>query len=379
MRGTLLSKTLTFLLTLSLAFTGCGKDDDAPPESKLHRRLESAVATYALPGMAGVLLDADGVREIAAVGVRRIGFAAPLSVNDRFHLGSNVKAMTADLLAMEVEAGRLAWDRTLGEIFPEQAATMRAEYRDVTLTRLLQHRAGILTFETIDQILTAPEFTGTLQERRQAFAAWLLQQPPEHPVGQYGYSNGGYALAGAILERITGEPWEDRMRTRLWAPLGITTGGFGWPAAGGAAEPWGHVDREDNGIVTPHDPDTADEQFPDIFRPAGDAYMSLGDYAKFARLHLRGLTGRPELLTADTFARLHMPNGAYALGWGVAPLRGVATSNHLGSAGTFVAGILLQPDLDRGVLVATNSGTAAALEAVVDAGVDLLPTAAEAQ
>lgn len=356
--------TWTALLAVTLSLAGCGKDDTKPgPDNSLHGILERALNTYHVPGIVGATLHGDTIDGVAALGVRKVGTTDAITVNDRFHLGSNVKAMTATLLAMEVEAGHLGWERTLAQIFPEWADSMRAEYRNVTLEALLQHRSGLPEYTSLEDFLSVPAFPGNLPEARQAMAHWALQRPPGGAPGQYLYSNLGYALAGAILERSTGSTWEAQMQTRLWAPLGITTGGFGWPAAGGRPEPWGHVDRDGTGVAVPHNPDT-EEQFPPLLRPAGDAFMSIGDYAKFVRLHLRGLTGHPELLTAATFARIHTPNGTYALGWDVEPLNGVMTSNHIGSAGTFYLGVLLQPTRNFAAMVAINSGLDSALTAL---------------
>lgn len=368
--------TWTALLATTLACAGCGDDDKKPgPDNSLHGILERVLTTYHLPGIVGVTLHDDTIDGVAALGVRRVGTPGAITVNDQFHLGSNVKAMTATLLAMEVEAGHLAWERTLAQIFPEWADSMRSEYRNVTLEALLQHRSGLPEYTSLEDFLSVPEFPGSLAEQRQALAHWALQRPPGAVTGQYLYSNLGYALAGAILERSTGSTWEGQMQTRLWAPLGITTGGFGWPGAHGAAEPWGHVDRDGTGIAVPHNPDT-DEQFPPVLRPAGDAFMSIGDYAKFVRLHLRGLTGHAEMLTAGTFARIHAPNGQYGLGWGVEPLDGVMTSNHIGSAGTFYIGVLMQPSRNFAEMVAINSGLDDALTALARAELDIV--AAEA-
>jgi CubicO group peptidase (beta-lactamase class C family) len=357
---------------LVAVLASCGKSATAPrpADHSLAGVLRRTLAMQHLPAIAGAIVRGDSIVEVAILGVRKLGAPDTVTVADHYHLGSNVKAMTADLLAMEVEAGRLEWSRTLGEIFPEFADTMLAEYRGVTLERLLQHRGGLPASTTLEELATVPPFAGTLAERRQAFARWLLRQAPGIAPGQYLYSNAGYALAGVILERSAGGSWESLVQSRLWSPLGIA-GGFGWPAAGGAPQPWGHEDSGHGGLV-PHDPDDPAEQFPDLYRPAGDAHLTIGDYARFALLHLRGLRGHPELLTAATFARLHTPNGNYALGWGVQPIAGATTQFHVGSAGTFVAVVMIQPDRDRAVVLLSNAGSDGAIQAVQAAAIELL-------
>ena len=77
------------------------------------------------------------------MGTRRAGVNIPVTINDRFHLGSDTKAMTSLLAAMLVEEGKLRWNTTLAEVFPELAEKMDAGFRNVTLEQLLSHTSGI--------------------------------------------------------------------------------------------------------------------------------------------------------------------------------------------------------------------------------------------
>jgi CubicO group peptidase (beta-lactamase class C family) len=70
----------------------------------------------------------------------------------------------------------------------------------------------------------------------------LAQKPARKPVKGYRYSNVGYAVAACIAESITGQAWEDLMRTQLFEPLGLTSAGFGSPGSPGVRDqPWGHL------------------------------------------------------------------------------------------------------------------------------------------
>jgi hypothetical protein len=100
--------------------------------------------------------------------------------------------------------------------------------------------------------------------------------------------------------------------------------------------------------------------------------MAIGDYARFARVHLRGLRGSPELLSAATLQRLHTPNGGYAMGWGVQTLTGTTTWVHVGSAGTFAVCAMIQPERDVAVVIATNAGSGGAVTAVQAAALEIL-------
>ena len=104
--------------------------------------LEAIRRKHDLPALAGAMVTSDGLTGAGAVGVRKYGCNVAVSVEDQFHLGSNNKAMTATMLATLVEEGKLSWNTTLEEVFPELAQKMQPAYGRVTLEQLLAHRAG---------------------------------------------------------------------------------------------------------------------------------------------------------------------------------------------------------------------------------------------
>jgi CubicO group peptidase (beta-lactamase class C family) len=85
-----------------LVLTSCGKNATAPKpvDHSLTGVLQRTLRTHHLPAIAGVVVRGDSVAEVAALGVRRLGAPDSVTLSDHFHLGSNVKAMTADLLAL---------------------------------------------------------------------------------------------------------------------------------------------------------------------------------------------------------------------------------------------------------------------------------------
>ena len=96
-------------LGLAAGLSSCGDHATAPrpTDHSLAAVLQRTRDAYGLPAMAGAVVRGDSVAEIACLGVRRLGAPDTVTLADHFHIGSNVKAMTADLVAMEVEAGRL--------------------------------------------------------------------------------------------------------------------------------------------------------------------------------------------------------------------------------------------------------------------------------
>lgn len=101
------------------------------------------LAAHKLPAFAAAVVRGGRIVAVGAVGTRRAGTDIPVTRQDRFHIGSDTKAMTALTAAMLVEAGKLRWASTAGGAFPEFAATMDAGLRGVTLEQLLSHTSGL--------------------------------------------------------------------------------------------------------------------------------------------------------------------------------------------------------------------------------------------
>jgi len=364
-------------------------------------------------GMAAAVLRGERIIAQGVAGVRKRGMAERITFEDRFHLGSCGKAMTATLVAMLVEEGKVNWTTSLGELFADTVKPMHPAWEQVTLRQVLAHRAGLrldpddpgwvfnkLFLAPYASLRSGPEAMrtararlGTVLQQRLEIVRQALSRPPSIPPDtKYWYSNEGYILAGAVLEHLTSRAWEDLTRERLFQPLGISTGGFGPPGtAGKTDQPWGHSSV----LGKPLDPDSAAAQLPLYYGPAGLAHMSMADWAKFIGLHLRGNPANPHcqaalLLTPDTFAELHgvAPTTPYSQGWvmrGIAWLvtgdagpavmyrtgwfistsswaRGTRVGDtgrslwHGGSDGTSHSVVLIAPEIDFAVLVACNRG-----------------------
>jgi CubicO group peptidase (beta-lactamase class C family) len=324
-------------------------------------RLESGV-----PAIAAAVVRRDAI-ETAVSGVRRFGSDEAVADDDRFHIGSNAKAMTATTAALLVERGAMRWDSSAGEVLDVPEADPAA-----TLERLLRHAAGIRGLEEDEDIEALALPAGDLTEDRLAASRILLAEAPRRETGDRRYSNGGYAIAGAMLERVAGRPFEDLVAAELFEPLRLDAG-FGWPASGDNRQPWGHFD--DDGSLRPHDPDDG-YRLGAVLAPAGDVNASIRSYAEFVRLHLAGLQGEPSVLSAQSFAHLHAADDeGFALGWGVQEFEGAQSSVHSGSADTFYAVVVLQAERDLAVAVVANAAGERASRGVVELTRELVRSA----
>jgi CubicO group peptidase (beta-lactamase class C family) len=336
--------------------SGCDSSSPSQPlpeSSSFVSDILSAQQAFQLPGVGAALIRSTGIEDAAVVGLRRLDGGDSLSLNDRFHLGSDTKSMIATVAGRLVEREEIGWLLDPRQVFPELVDSLHVGHEGTTLQDLLRHRGGIQSYTSGAEWQAIPNFPGDGMEQRRAFAVWMLQKEPATTPGSYVYSNAGYAIAASMLEQITGQDWQALLQAEIFQPLGLTTAGFGWPAREDSNQPWGHW--VSGGRLEPHPPDD-EYEIPEIMAPAGDVHMSVADFAKYVRIHLLGLQGQDGILKAETFAHLHDPVGSYALGWGVSTSGSDIISTHNGSAGTFYAIMSVSHSRDAAVVVVTNAG-----------------------
>lgn len=322
----------------------------APSEGDagLARELDAIRTTHGLPGVAALRIEGSAITESAAVGFRTLPGRTPLALSDRFHLGSDGKAMTATLAAVLIEAGLLpGWDAPLSVVFEGEA--IDPGLSEVTLAELASHRAGLprdpedVSDEERARILAIDDPV----EQRRVLMVRELSRPPATARGGFVYSNVGFMLLGTAIERAAGMPFEQAMVERLFVPLGMASCSFAVPEGEGG---YGHL--ADGSLAG------ADTIIPPAYAPAGGVHCTLEDWARFILLHLRGESGGSDLVPAAAFRTLHTPapGATYAFGWNVTEGPHGRRLSHAGSNGFWMALVRVDLDAGRALLFATNVG-----------------------
>jgi CubicO group peptidase (beta-lactamase class C family) len=269
-----------------------------------------------VPALAVIATKDGQIVDRAAAGVRKQGDPTLITTNDVVHIGSCTKSMTATLAGILIEEGKLRWNTTIGEVFPELKGKMDQRYEAVTLEQLLRNRGGVPGEPPTAAWKRAWQQVGTPREQRVEFIAAVLAAPPAAAPGtKMIYSNQGYTIFGAMLEKISGQDFESLMTEKLFQPLGMHTAGFGAPGAKDKVnQPWGHTKK-----LFMTSPEHSDN--PPVLSPAGRVHCSLDDLARYAMMHLQPTN---TLLKPETMAKLHAaPEGGeiksvldnYACGW----------------------------------------------------------------
>jgi len=315
-----------------------------------------------IPAIAAAIVKDGNIVEFATVGVREFGTQKKVGIDDRFHIGSVTKSMTATVIGKLVEDGVITWATTVESVLPD--IPMRKEYRNVTVAQLLHHQGGIQSYSSDESYrkLARQRHSGTPTEQRSAFLAAVLQLEPAGVPGEITlYANAGYVLAGHIAERLTGKSWEEHIKQHIFEPLGMTNSGFGHPGTASVPnQPLGH------GLAGTEFVPLTDDQHPRMTKiaPAGNVHCSVEDLAKYAISHLNGLNGQDSHLRSETIKRLHaLPSMVgvqkYASGWIIeSNPNGEISHRHAGTTGSFYAELKLFPDRNAGVVILMNVGRA---------------------
>ena len=363
---------------------GFANERSAALSAELGALAEALRARVGAPAIGVLLLDSGGLRGSAVAGVRRVGGTDPVELDERWHLGSNAKAMTATLAMKLVEGGSIAAEASVAELLGPVSDDIDAAWRDVTLLDLLGHRGGVRANASLATRRAhdgAPTRRDARADRR-AIVAELLRRAPARPAGQaFGYSNLGYVLAATMLETAADRPFESLMEREVFEPLGMVDVVRGAPGGGETAVAVGHRRGLLGRLVAM--PPGADN--PPFMAPAGTFSLTLADYARFLADQLRGMRGvdgeepgatgggaASPLLAPDGYARLRTPPDAledYALGWGVS---GEGRLEHAGSNTMWFALTALAPERDVGVAIVANDGRSGKLAPAFARAIDEL-------
>jgi len=312
---------------------------------------DSIRVSNAIPELSYAVVSGDKILEINALGVHSVDLKDAATLNDRFHIGSNTKAMTAFVIAKYVEKGKLKWSTKFFNLFPDLKKTSKPDYYNITLEELISHQARIQPFQG-ENDPAVPDFKGTNQEKRNQFGKFVLtldlaKIDSEH---KYIYSNAGYTLATMMLEKVTRKSWEQLIDQVFNKDLKLDVK-LSWPENQIAKDTWGHSFENNKLIPVPSNTD----YHLDYTEPAGDINIKLTDYIKFIQLNIKGLQGHDNYLKASTYHFIHKGIEGYSLGWFNSYEDNKDFSTHSGTAGTYYTIAAIDRRDFIGYIIFTNS------------------------
>lgn len=338
----------------------------------MNERLKAFRQRHRVAAIGAARIDASSptIETIDVVGVVRRGADDAVVESDAWHIGSCAKALTAALYARLVEEGRAEWGAHLLDLLPDLAKSIDRSWSDVTIDELLTCRSGLPANPDRSAMHAAYDDADPAVDQRSRSARAALAEPPDGR-GTFRYSNLGYVIAGAAIDRISGSTYESALRTGILDPLGVTTAGFGPPP-----RLWGHRPRLQIaslciGRGEPVGPDDLRSDNPPLLTPAGRLHLSLSDWARVQRLFL---DGAGLLSSASLHHLLSTPadGRGMAMGWAASKgLPGVALGMQ-GSNTAWAATAMMDTDRNRMSLVITSDGRTSMLRATALLAAELL-------
>ncbi len=335
-------------------------DDESAAIDVLVKR---AMDAFDAPGVTVAVVKDGEVRHSAGYGVLKAGERGTVDADTLFQIGSVSKAFTAAALALLADEGKLGFDDRVIDHLPEFRLHDAWVTREFTVRDLLTHRSGLPL--GAGDLLMFPEGETSRQEIMEALRHFA---PASSFRSKYDYDNSLYIVAGIVVERVSGESFEDFLEQRLLQPLGMDncTASFG-RATSRADKAVPHLEV-DGDIVT-----TYTGLKGDTGSPAGGITCDAPGMARWMQFILDGgVTPEGErLLSEAQFAQLLAPvtltatpgylstnNGAelsaYALGWSISTFHGQPIHSHGGGLLGMTTHLALWPRAGLGVYVSNN-------------------------
>ncbi|PSR54409.1 serine hydrolase [Adhaeribacter arboris] len=356
---------LLFLISL-LRFSSSlqAQNKSALPDlAALDAYYEKARQDWEVPGMAIAIVKNDSVVFAKGYGVLNSKTGGLVNANTIFGIASNTKAYTAAALAMLVDEGKLNWHDPVTKYLPYFQLYNPYVSQAATIRDLLSHRVGLATYS--GDLL----WYNTTYSREEILRRAKFLKPTYAFRDGYGYSNLMFIAAGQVIEAVSGQTWENFIRTRILQPLGMQQTYLSVRELAGKSN-----------IASPHGFDGQHKPVPttftpwDAWNPAAGIFTSGNQQAQWLILQLnrgtykgkrifseaasREMWAPVQPLSISSEAEKNNPSthfSATGLGWFLTDYQGRKMVAHGGGHEGMNSRTVLLPEENLGFVVLTNS------------------------
>jgi CubicO group peptidase (beta-lactamase class C family) len=334
--------------------------EQGPPQD-LDGYITRSMKEWEVPGLSIGIVKDDRLVLARGYGVRKLRDAAAVDENTLFAIGSCSKAFTAAALAILVDEGKIAWDDPATKYLKDFRLYDSFANREITVRDLLSHHSGLPAYGG------DPVWYGTDNSREEILRRVQYLQPASSFRSTYAYQNLMFLAAGQIIPAVTGKSWDEFVRERIFAPLGMTSSNTSVRDLDGSPD-----------VAIPHQRiDSQVQVIPyrdiDNIGPAGSINSSVKEMAQWIRLQLgRGALGELRVFSAASSRQMWAPHTiipldeaaerlvpsrhfqAYGLGWGMSDYMGRKILRHSGGIDGMISHVAIVPEEKLGVVVLTN-------------------------
>jgi CubicO group peptidase (beta-lactamase class C family) len=340
---------------------GAQQKEDLPhPKTlpELQKAMKDVVDKAHLPG-AGVALVSNGeLLWCGGFGKADLASGRDITCDTEFRVGSVSKTFVALALLKLQEEGKINLEARLQDVAPEvPVKNLWESTNPVRIVNLLEHTAGFDDMQASEVYNFKDPYNYPLLEVFKRF-----QEPQDvrwPPSTRMSYSNPGFGIAGYLIEKVSGTPYDQYIRENILRPLGMANADF----------PFTDANKPLLATAYDGDPPHPLAGYPFIYlRPAGDLKSSPGELAKLVQFFLRrGKAGDVQIVKPESIIRMESVETTLAaknglrLGYGLANYTEVGgvvvTHGHDGGIDGFISTYRYMPEQNWGYVVLLNSTT----------------------
>jgi len=328
-----------------------------PNYASLETAVQGEAARWNVPGMSVSVLH-DGKVEAVGTGITSIATRQPVTPETIFQIGSISKVFTTTVAMQLVDEGKLDLDEPIITYVPELPLADAGARAGITLRHVFSHSGGF-EGDTFTDFGRGHEANAAAVAEFGSLKQWFL------PGELFSYNNNGFTLAGLVIERVTGQPFEQVVEERLFKPLQLESTVYFAENAITYPHAVGHYLRkreEGPAIARPY-------SFPRHINAPGGIIATAGDLIRFAQMHIAGgeLDGT-RIISQDSAVLMQTPyitswdqNCSFGQGWYITEYPDLKIVQHGGSTMGFRAMLRFAPDRGFAIALLTNgdSGTSA--------------------
>jgi CubicO group peptidase (beta-lactamase class C family) len=336
---------------------------DAGLRERIDQFVETERQASGIPGIA--LAIVQGGQTVHVRGFGDDGRSRPVSADTPFPIGSLTKSFTALLVRQAITAGQLEADAPVQRYLPWFRVADADAAARITLRHLLNQTSGFSRADGMAPLVSES------QESIEQLARGLATVSLNRPVGErFEYSNLNFVLLGAVLQAVTGKPWQELIQTQVFKPLAMSHCHTDPHAAEHAARQAGMTAVHRMWFGQPVQQPLA---WLPGFAPTGSLVSSAADMARYLQMLLAGgQAPSGTVLSSEAVAQLLAPAAPparsmllstpfefrYGEGWFVGPFGAARDARwHLGNLPSFAAWMVLLPQTDQAVVLLINANS----------------------
>jgi len=362
-----ISAVLLVLLSVSYCFAADKKEEKPKPAQsidELHQQLEKILKDTHTPGVSVAIVHKDGPEWIAGLGIADLASNRANTADTLFRIGSTSKAFSALSILLLRDQGKLSLDDPIHKLVPEVWFENRWESTDpIRVVHLLEHTTGWDDMHFREYAKQAPDSMSVREgldyDHNSRTSRW-------RPGTRMAYCNSGPPVAAYIVEKISGQRFEDFVQQNLFGPIGMKTATYFEPGPATSTTLY-HDDGK-----------TAYRYWHILLRPAGSINASANDMARYVQFYLnRGAVGGKQIVPAADIDRMEIPESTWAAkdgmkaGYGLSNYwsieDGFVYHGHDGGVEGGLTEMSYMPDYGTGYFFSINTGNGDAFEKIAKA------------